>query len=299
MAERPRKVRRLTRDRVRVERGGLSIGNVERVVVVAQWSESPRLSRSVCTLVSELQANDYRVVVSSACEAPEPLEWDATVDVDRLTVLRKPNIGYDFGSWSVALQLVPEISSARRVLLVNDSMIGPFAPLAPLLTAFDTTAADVWGLTDTQQFGHHLQSYFFGFCNGVLTDRPLAAFWADIRHYDDKMQIILENEVALGRLLREEGYVAKSVFSHELFVQPGQNPVIVGWKGLLKSGFPFVKREILRHPSVAPAGATMPDVVKAQHGADVDSWVAELSASDGGSPSRGRQTTVRTGVGAP
>ena len=104
-------------------------------------------------------------------------------------MLRKPNVGYDFGSWSVALQLIPEIASADRTLLVNDSMIGPFTPLEPILAKFDSTAADVWALTDTKQFGHHLQSYFLGFCNGVLAERPLGAFWGNIRHHTDKMRI--------------------------------------------------------------------------------------------------------------
>jgi lipopolysaccharide biosynthesis protein len=233
------------------------------------------MSRSLCTLVSELQSHGYRVVVSSACEASGSLEWDDTVDVDQLTVLRKPNVGYDFGSWSVALELIPELSSAERTLLVNDSMVGPFTSLGPLLTKFDSTAADVWALTDTQQFGHHLQSYFLGFCAGTLTDRPLAAFWANIRHHGDKMRIILDYEVGLGRLLREEGYSKESAFSHELLVRPGQNPVIVAWKDLLERGFPFVKREIVRSPEVAPAGTTMPDVVKHLYGVDIEDWVAD------------------------
>ena len=35
-------------------------------------------------------------------------------------------------------------------------------------------------------------------------------------------------------------------------VAPGENPVIKGWWKLLERGFPFVKREIVRDPSVAP-----------------------------------------------
>jgi lipopolysaccharide biosynthesis protein len=191
---------------------------------------------------------------------------------DGLTVLRKPNIGYDFGSWSIALDMIPQIVSAERVLLVNDSMVGPFTSLDPILAMFDTTRADVWALTDTKQFGHHLQSYFLGFRHGVLADRPLQAFWASIRQHADKMRIILDYEVGLGRLLRAEGYSTDAAFSNELVVRAGQNPVILGWKRLLELGFPFVKRELLHRPHVAPAGATVPLLVKEMFGVDVAEW---------------------------
>ena len=279
MAATPR-VRRLIGDRLRVEHGSLSVENCSHVAVLAHWSDDERVSRSTCTLVSELQSHGYRVVACSASEFVGPLAWDDTVDTSCLTVLRKPNVGYDFGSWSVVLDVIPEIAAAERVLLVNDSTLGPFTALAPVLEKFDATAADVWALTDTDQFGHHLQSYFLGFCGGVLADRTLAAFWANIRHHREKIQIILQNEVALGQLLREEGYTQAAAFSHEHVVERGQNPVIIGWKRLLELGFPFVKREILRTPDVAPMGETMPKVVKQLYGIDVADWAgAHLAAA--------------------
>jgi lipopolysaccharide biosynthesis protein len=158
-------------------------------------------------------------------------------------------------------------------------MVGPFLSLADVLTKFDNTAADVWALTDTMQFGHHLQSYFLGFCDGALRDRPIAAFWSDVRDHADKMKIIFENEIGLGTLLREEGYSCEVAFPFELVVQPGHNPVILGWQGLLECGFPFLKREILRDPAVAPLGMSAPRVVKRLFGVDVDEWVGERVAA--------------------
>ena len=267
-----RRVRRLIGKQAHVEWGERSIGDSGRVAVVAHWSRSTRMTRAVCTLVEELQSSDYHVVVCSGSEASGALEWDHTVATDRLTVLRKPNLGYDFGSWSIALDMIPQIARSERVLLVNDSMIGPFTSLDPVLAKFDTTRADVWALTDTSQFGHHLQSYFLGFHNGVLADRPLQAFWADIRHHTDKMRIILDYEVGFGHLLRAEGYSTDAAFPNEFVVSSGQNPVILGWKRLLELGFPFVKRELLHSPHVAPAGATVPELLKEMFGVDVADW---------------------------
>jgi len=236
------------------------------------------MSRSVSTLVHELQSYGYQVVVSSACESSAPLDWAETVDLDELTVIRKPNVGYDFGSWSVGLDAVPTIASADRTLLVNDSMAGPFTSLSGLLDEFEETRADVWGLTDTYQFRHHLQSYFLGFASGVLADRPLRQFWANVRHEVDKGEIVLRNEIGLSRLLEEEGYLQSSAFSHESFVVAGQNPVIIAWRELLVRGFPFLKREILRDPSVAPGGGNAPSVLKVMLDIDVHEWVEDRAS---------------------
>lgn len=257
------------------ERRSASLDGAARVAVLAQWSRAASMTRSVSTLVQELQAHGYRVVVASACEDSASLEWADGVDLSDLTVLRKPNLGYDFGSWGVALTALPTVGKADRVLLLNDSMAGPFISLRPLLEAFDATNADVWGLTDTYQFGHHLQSYVLGFADGVLADRPLRDFWANIRHETSKDQIILRNEIGLSRLLEEEGYLPLPAFSHESLVVAGENPVIVAWRELLTRGFPFLKREILRNPSVAPGGRSAPLVLKRMFDVDVDEWVEE------------------------
>ncbi len=271
------RVRTLVRDRVHLERGSPALVRHARVAIVAHWSATARTTRSVCTLVAELQSCGYRVVVSSACEAPEALVWESIVDVDDLVVIRKPNVGYDFGSWSVALGLLPDAAAAERTILVNDSMAGPFTSLRPLLERFDATPADVWGLTDTQQFGRHLQSYFLGFTDGILTEPPLRRFWARVSHERSKWGVILRNELGLGRLLFEEGYIQTPAWPHESVVRPGQNPVIQGWNRLLEQGFPFVKREILRDPSLAPAGRTAPAVLAQLFGVDVMTWVDDIT----------------------
>ena len=271
-------VRDLVRDHVRVEHGIPDDVAGPKVALLAHWSRRPRITRSVTTLVRELQAGGYVVVVTSSCESPHGLDWGPDVDPGRLVVLRKPNVGYDFGSWSVALEMVPAAAEAERTLVLNDSMAGPFTSLGPLLDDFDRSPADVWALTDTQQFGSHLQSYCLGFRDGVLTDRPLERFWSRIRHETDKDRIIHDNELGLSKLLRGEGYVLLPAYPHEKVVDSGQNPVIKGWRRLLDLGFPFVKREILRDPSVAPAGRSVRPLLHRRFGIDVADWVEDQVA---------------------
>lgn len=245
----------------------------DRVAVLAQWSPDERVPRSTRVLVRELATNGYEVLVVSTSPAPGPLEWGPDGPGDGVVVLRRPNTGYDFGSWAVGLHRHPQVRSARRVLLLNDSMVGPFAPLAPLLADFDgAVGTDVWGLTDTLQFGHHLQSYVLGFRDGVLADRPLRAFWDGVRLQPDKQQIIFAYEIGLSRLLAREGYAARARFGQHLVVEPGLNPVILGWEGLLRAGMPFVKRQLLTEPEVAPDAHRVPEVVRELYGEELGEW---------------------------
>jgi hypothetical protein len=250
----------------------LDFGTPDRVALLVHWSRSAKVSRSFRTMVRAFCDIGYQTVVVSACEAPEPLDWGGGLPPGVL-VLRKPNIGYDFGSWAVGLGLLPSIASAPYVILANDSVVGPFTDLAGVVANFERTEGDVWGLTDTRQFFHHLQSYFLGFRHGVLAERPLQEFWAGVREERNKWEIIKHNELALSTLFYQEGYVTRSAFRADDVVAPGDNPVIRGWRPLLDLGFPFVKREIVREPAVAPHGELVAREVRSMFGVDLEDWV--------------------------
>ncbi|MEP6527334.1 MAG: rhamnan synthesis F family protein [Nocardioidaceae bacterium] len=243
-----------------------------RVAVLVHYSTSPKVGRSFRTMVREFATNGYLTVVVSSCPAPARLDWQGAL-IPETIVLRKPNIGYDFGSWAVGLNMLPGVREADQVILANDSMIGPFTPLSPFIEQFESTAAAGWAFTDTRQHFHHLQSYFLGFRGGVLAEKPLLGFWMNIRHEGSKWDVIRRNELGLSRLLRREGYPTAVAFHADDVVAPGENPVIRGWWRLLENGFPFVKREIITNPAVAPRADMVDSRVRAVFGAHLREWL--------------------------
>lgn len=259
---------------VRIERGVLPEQGPAhgRLAIVAQYSTGTRVGRSFRELLRQLHGAGYAIVVVSTCEADGELDFGGELP-DSAVVIRRRNLGYDFGSWATGLELVPEARRLEHVILANDSLAGPFAPLAPLIARFESTEADVFGLTDTYQYSRHLQSYFVGYRHGVLAEPPLRAFWSDIRHESKKIDIVLRNEVGLSRLLRDEAYVTDVAFRADELVSVGENPVIKAWWKLLDAGFPFVKREILLRPEVAPRGEDVARFVRSRFGVDVAEWL--------------------------
>jgi hypothetical protein len=257
-----------------VERQADFPDGADRIALMAQWSPDERLSLSTSRLIRELQEADYWVVVSSTSPAPGQLvpHVDGGVKLEDLTVLRRPNIGYDFGSWAVAMRHVEHLLGADKVLVVNDSLVGPFTSLKTVIADFEATSADVWGMVQSRQIIPHLQSFFRGFRYGSLLEPPMRRFWTDVRVIPDKLRLIAEYEYGFTPWLQREGF-SSACFVHADDVVWGEhNPTIHGWQRLLEAGVPFVKRELLRRPDLAPDGHLIPDHLAERYGVEVSAW---------------------------
>ncbi|CAD5993351.1 conserved protein of unknown function [Agreia sp. COWG] len=247
------------------------LGRTDRIAVIAGYVATPHLSRSLVTLVEQFEENGYVVVVVLASATPDRPIWPEGRTAPSL-IVTKPNVGYDFGSWATALHLYPHIAEARHVILCNDSLLGPFASLAPMIHDFENSWSDVWGATDTTEFTPHLQSYLLGFTGGVLRHPAVLSFWRHIRDIADKDAIVVRYEIGLSRLLEREGFVSVPWFRSEDIVPEGGNPTTIGGSRLLEAGFPFVKRILMDNPDVFPDCARARHVVALQYSQDVDQW---------------------------
>ena len=262
----------LVRDAVHVESGPERLPAGDRAAIVASWGPGPEVSRSLAALVTSLDTAGYPSVVVRASDDPSPLIWPSPLPASTI-VVRKPNIGYDFGSWAVGLDRFRGLAKRRHVILVNDSMVGPFEPLTEMISAFERARTDAWAATSTAQIYPHLQSYLLGFHGGMLADSAVRQFWRSVRHLDDKSLIIEEYELGLYDLLQSEGFTTSAWYPSERVVSPAENPVINGWRKLIDLGFPFVKREVVVNPSVTQDARTAPAVVRERFGVDVAEWL--------------------------
>jgi hypothetical protein len=269
-----RRVVDVVETQVRIELGSAPVpADAERIAIVVQFSTDPAVSRSFPTLIAELTSAGYHCIVASACEAPGDLSWPWGRP-DALTVLRKPNIGYDFGSAAVALHRFPDVLAAPYVLVVNDSNVGPFRSLRPCIEAFEKSEADVWGLTGSNQHTYHLQSFFLGFRRGVLAEPVLRRFWRNIHHHEEKSSVIERYELGLSHLLESEGYILDHEYGAARVGAPSdRHPAIWLWRELLANGYPFVKRELLTKASLDVSRVGVSNTLRAMFNVEVDDWV--------------------------
>lgn len=243
----------------------------ERVAVVAQWSVSSAMSRSLSVLINALFDRGFEVLLVSACTDPEPLALAEPLRGNP-AILRKPNIGYDFGSWACGFLHQPQIFNAERVLQVNDSLLGPFWSLDAIFDDFDRDLGDVWGLVRSRQVVPHLQSYFIGYNADVLQSKIFKKFWHDVTVHADKQEIINRYEIGLSRLLHGEGYAQAAFIEPQLLGHSTLNPMISAWLQVLREGVPFLKRELITRPHVGVQGDRIPELMQREFNIDISEW---------------------------
>lgn len=219
--------------------------NASKIAVIAQWSKEEILSLSTNALISQLIENGFEVLLVSACESPEPLVL-ADELLRRITIIRKPNIGYDFGSWSIGLLTFSEICQADEVLMLNDSNSGPFGSLTNLLDKMNESPFDITGVTDSIQHRYHIQSFIMHFKNNSLNHKSMVTFWKDIRSRSSKLDLVLAYEIGLTSRAQGNGLLVGAVYPWNVLVDYRVNASITAWERLLDLGYPFIKREVVR-----------------------------------------------------
>lgn len=216
-----------------------------KIAIVAQWSKESVLSLSTNRLLSQLIRNGFEVVLVSACENSETLVLEDEI-LKRITILRKPNVGYDFGSWSIGLLTFPEIRKAKEVLLINDSNSGPFGDISDLLENFNSSPFDITGVTDSLQHRYHIQSFMMHFKNDALNSKSMLNFWKNIRSQNTKLDVVLAYELGLTSSAQGNGLYVGAVYPWNILIDYWENASIHAWERLLDLGYPFVKREVVR-----------------------------------------------------
>lgn len=199
-------------------------------------------------------------------------------------LVERENIGYDFYSWKTGLDHAGDWDSYSRVVICNDSVVGPTRPLAEVLGRNAPADADFWGMTASHEISPHVQSWFVVFERPVIASGLLHGFWGAMEPVSNRYVVIRRYEVGLSRLLLTGGLrmgsylrlspkaALRAEFRHRVALQkvpkateaalrpagslleelrapfraPRWNPTYVMWDAVFDGRLPFVKMEVLR-----------------------------------------------------
>lgn len=252
--------------------------DADRVAIVSSWAPSPVMSRSLSAYLETLATNGYVPFVISTSPCAGSLQWPHGLP-EKSVVVRRDNIGYDFGSYSAALNAAPLLRNIDHLLLTNDSMVGPFGKPESVLTdvfkAAENSSADIFGLTESFQIIHHPQSFFLMFRQGVLNERPMREFFDGVRPQAEKVAVIQAYELGLSRHCAHQGY-SWEAYANAYSVRAGDNnPTLNGWQGLLDAGIPMIKRNLLIDKEWSDVAREMVAEIQGRFGEDVRDWLPE------------------------
>lgn len=182
------------------------------------------------------------------CAVPSPAQIPAHVMELADAVVWKAPGGYDFSAYGLALREVAARSPGADLFVMNDSVLGPFVDLGPLL---DRRTWAFTGFTAWSAFENHVQSYAWHVRDvrphTVSALRTVLPAHAAFNHFQD---VVNCQETRLAR-------VAAGVMSvGALWYAPQQesgDPSLRYALPLVRAGFPFLKRSLAGGKLVARA----------------------------------------------
>ncbi len=249
------------------------------------WSPDGRISRMVRRQVRLWREAGFACVFITNA-APPAEDWGA-IAADTVLRIRRANIGRDFGAWrdaaAIALQ---RFGTPRELLLTNDSVLGPFLPLAPLVDAWRAGGDGFFGLTESLGGGAHLQSYAL-LGRGEAAVAEMLNHLAGLKDSRSKWLLVQRGEIGLTRRMIRAGVPCWALFGQErlaalastatreriaprhssgaAFARVPFNPCHHLWRELVEGmGYPYLKTELIRrNPGKLPGVENWREVVPA------------------------------------
>lgn len=182
-----------------------------KVAIVAHFATESVWEENFLELLSTLECVvDKILLVTTASEMP-----DVHSSLKKVYLIRRPNVGYDFYSYRVGLHLALDERDLQGVFLINSSFfvvkLDLFKELLEAMSASHHSTG-VRGLTESNQFGWHLQSYLLYFDVRNFPSDWLKHQFQLVEPVNSKFELVLRYEIGLGRALQESGISAESMF---------------------------------------------------------------------------------------
>lgn len=175
------------------------------LVVMAHFDVARTLRKHTAASIANYAACADRVmVVSTSGIGDEDLE-SLPANVDFVT---RANYGYDFFSYKWALDLVGDYAAYDRLVIVNDTFVGPVVALDEILDSEQAAKNDLMGMTWSVNHGGHAQSFFVTVTSAVSRSNSFQRFWRDMEPVSDRRSVILQYEVGLTMSATESGFTA-------------------------------------------------------------------------------------------
>lgn len=208
-----------------------------RWIVYFAYLPDGKLSAAHQYTLERLTAEQAALMIVCACPR-EAAVLDNLAEISD-ALYWKDRVGWDFSAYALALSELARLSAGTDVLLLNDSMLGPFVPLDPFI---DSAPWRLTGFTGNAGVENHVQSYAFILkeVDAILVEalKPvISTEWA----FNAIGPVILRQETQLARVAHQH----MSVGAHHFTDGSYYDDLCLNCPELLlDDGFPFLKRSL-------------------------------------------------------
>ncbi len=233
---------------------------MNRLCIFAHWDRDNIIDDYVVYYLNALKDVCNQIIFVSDCDL-EQNEIDKINNIVDYCIAEKHG-EYDFGSYKRGyfFALDKELIF-DELILVNDSVYGPFYPLKPIFEKMQKQRCDFWGMT-ANRYGiadvdtllciklvvqSHIQSYFLVFRKTVLNSNIFYDFMKSIKKENSKNEIIKKYEIGLSQILYKSNFKSATYIKKYKFVN---NSTIFKWDKLIKNDkYPFIKTSLVKNGS--------------------------------------------------
>jgi len=226
------------------ERKHSSIGR-ELCLFVTFSTQSEIKSHVASHVRSFVKKNIDVVLVINTENFDQPIKNIESIP-EGVAICVRENKGFDFGAWS---QVMNELNFDKvdRLYWVNDSIYGPLNDelFNKLIDRVRNSKSDFLGLTFTNKYFFHLQSYFLIFNKRILNCDEFFIYMNNIMQLPVKSMVTQFYEIRLTQFLKNLGFNCEPIY--ELKDKDGSNIVYKYPRELIEAGFPYVKTRLVKN----------------------------------------------------
>ena len=159
---------------------------------------------------------------------------------NKISLLKVKNEGYDFGMWYKAI-LKLDTTLYQQIALVNDSCI-LFKPLDEFMNWSKNDKSDLQGITRSEAFSNHIQSYFLIINKNAIQD---SVDYFNLHKIISNVSDVIESyEIGLSKYLISKGFKIGSFIDNNGYI--GEfSPYYYCIDYHISKGIPIIKKKIL------------------------------------------------------
>lgn len=200
---------------------GAKLTMTKRLCLFAGYSKENIIEDYVIYYIKKL--SEYAdVYYCSDCDMPKE-ELLKIKPYTKLSIAKRHK-KYDFGSWGILYDKVPDVKSYDELILANDSMFGPLYPLENIFQKMKDKDVSAWSLCANK----FMMSFFVVLKPEVFTTDWFKDFITNIKTEMTKYDIVRIYEKKISAIIEEHGLKWGAVFSkNNLKTQIKENQAVI------------------------------------------------------------------------
>lgn len=234
---------------------------MRRLCIYLTYDKQGIVDKYIGYMLKELKTcSDYLAVV---CNQLEITQGKEILEEYADTIFFRENIGYDTGGFKDALCNYigwDQVLQYEELVLVNDSMFGPFKPMETIFNEMAEKDVDFWGLAkhgegknkEISYFPEHIQTYFLVIRSKMLHCAEFKEYWEKMPYYSTYIENVKQHETRFTQYFSDLGFLYNTLADTEIndSIHFGNNYTqfsMISYELIKKRNFPFLKKQQIVH----------------------------------------------------